>query len=124
MKASTSTASFFTETGVLIKSRMQEAIAMPFSQCQTLWFVAEQKSPSMQDVARHFKIRAPSATFLVEELVRGGYLLRRANSKDRRRVEVSLTPKGKREYKYIETKRNTILGKLFGSLKETDRKEL
>ena len=119
-----STSSLFTEVGLLIKSRMQRSIAMPFSQCQTLWFVAEHQNPGMQDIARHFKIRAPSATFLVEELVRGGYLKRQANAEDRRRVELTLTPKGKRAFKTIEQKRSTILSKLFGSLHEEDRKEL
>jgi DNA-binding MarR family transcriptional regulator len=124
MKGTDSTASLFTEVGLLIKSRMQRAIAMPFSQCQTLWFVAGHQSPSMQDVAKHFKIRAPSATFLAEELVRGGYLKRSANAKDRRRVELTLTPKGKRMFKTLEEKRNKILTKLFGSLEEKDRDEL
>lgn len=124
MKTSDTTASLFTEVGLRIKSRLQEAVAMPFSQCQTLWFVAQHKSPNMQDVARHFKIRAPSATFLVEELVRGGYVVRHANLKDRRKVELTLTAKGKRAFKTFETKRNAILSKLFGSLETQDRKEL
>lgn len=124
MQTTDATASLFTEVGLLIKSRMQKAIALPFSQCQALWFVAEQKSPSMQDVARHFKIKAPSATFLVEELVRAGHVERRANAKDRRRVELTLTQKGKRTYKVIEEKRNKILAKLFESLEVRDRSEL
>lgn len=124
MKPSDTTAALFTEVGIIIKSRMQQAVALPFSQCQTLWFIANQKSPNMQDVARHFKIRAPSATFLVEELVRGGYVARSANAKDRRIVELALTAKGKRTFKTFEAKRSTILRKLFGTLEEKDRKEL
>ena len=124
MKTTDTTAALFTEVGLLIKSRMQQAVAMPFSQCQTLWFVAEHKNPSMQDVAKFFKIRAPSATFLAEELVRGGFLARKANAKDRRKVELTLTAKGKRAFKTFETKRNAILGKLFGRLEDKDRKEL
>jgi DNA-binding MarR family transcriptional regulator len=122
--ASNSTSALFTEVGLLIKSRLQKAIALPFSQCQTLWYVADHSRVSMQEVAQHFKIRAPSATFLVEELVRGGLLARHANPKDRRKVEVTLTPQGKKIVKTIETKRDKILGTLFNSLKETDRKEL
>lgn len=124
MDVSHTTSSLFSEVGLLIKSRLQEAVAMPFSQCQTLWFVAERTSPSMQDVARHFKIRAPSATFLVEELVRGGFLERHANIKDRRRVELTLTAKGKRTFKNFQSKRDAILSKLFNSLVEKDRTQL
>jgi DNA-binding MarR family transcriptional regulator len=123
-----STATLFTEVGLLIKSRLQGAIGMPLSQCQTLWFVAQQKSPgahtSMQDVARHFNIKAPSATFLVEELVRAGLLERRASAVDRRRVELIVTPKGRRTFKTFEAKRHAVLSKLFSPLEERDRKEL
>jgi DNA-binding MarR family transcriptional regulator len=118
------TAVLFTEVGMLIKSRMQRSIALPFSQCQALWFVGEHKSPSMQDVAKHFKIRAPSATFLIEELVKVGMLERKANAKDRRMVELRLTPKGKKTCKVLAEKRGKILTTIFGSLGESDRKQL
>jgi len=124
-----STATLFTEVGLRIKSRMQRALSMPFSQCQTLWFVAGYKSSplshlSMQDVARHFNIRAPSATFLVEELVQAGLLERRASAIDRRRVELVVTPKGKRAFKTFEAKRHVVLSKIFSPLEARDRKEL
>jgi DNA-binding MarR family transcriptional regulator len=129
MQEQDSTATLFTEIGLALKSRMQHAIGMPFSQCQTLWFVAGHKSSplshiSMQDVARHFNIRAPSATFLVEELVQNGLLERHANVGDRRKVELVVTPKGKRTLKTFETKRNAVLSTLFGPLGAQDRKEL
>jgi len=123
-KSSQSTTALFTEVGLLIKSRMQKAIPLPFAQCQTLGYVAEHAHPSMQDVARHLKIQAPSATFLVDELVRGGYLERRGNTKDRRRVELLLTAKGRRSFKLIKQKRENILNTLFNALAEKDRKEL
>jgi len=103
---------------------MQKVMPMPLSQCQTLGFVAEHVNPSMQDVARHFNIRAPSATFLVDELVRGNYLERRSSTKDRRRVELTLTDKGKKCFKAIQKKREMVLGSLFESLPPKDRKEM
>jgi DNA-binding MarR family transcriptional regulator len=124
MQSSNPTVSLFTEAGILIKSRMQKALPLPFSQCQTLWFVAGKERVSMQEVAQHFKIQAPSATFLVEELVRGDLLSRHTNPKDRRKVEVTLTLKGKKTHKAMEEKRNEILGRIFGSLEGRDRAEL
>ena len=122
------TATLFTEVGLCIKSRLLKAIGMPSSQCQTLMFIAKQKTPgaytSMQDVARHFNIRASSATFLVEELVQAGLLERHANTKDRRRVELVVTLKGKRMFKVFEIKRHAVLSKLFSPLEARDRKEL
>jgi len=123
-RRASNTTGLFIEVGVLIKSRMQRALSLPFSQYQTLWFVAERHNPNMQDVARYFKIRAPSATFLVDELARAGLLARHANPKDRRKVELALTKKGRRLFKTIEEKRNRILSKLFGPLEEKDKAEL
>ena len=124
MKIADTTSRLFTEVGLRLKTRLQKAIPMPFSQYQTLSFVAEKERVSMQQVALHFKIRAPSATFLVEELVRGGLVERHTNTKDRRKVEVTLSAKGKRVFKTIHEKRDTILAKLFGSLEEKDRQDL
>lgn len=124
MKRADTTSNLFTELGLILKSRLQKAIPMPFSQYQTLQFVAQRARVNMQEVAHHFKIRAPSATFLVEELVRGGLVERHANAKDRRKVEITLTPKGKREFKTTDGKRSAILAKLFGTLEEGDRQEL
>jgi DNA-binding MarR family transcriptional regulator len=124
MKTSTNTISLFSEVGLLIKSRMQQALSLPFSQCQALWFVAEQGQPTMLEVARHFKITAPSATFLVDELVRGSYLARRANAKDRRKVELALTRKGAQAVKTVTQKRTKILEGMFRALSEADRQDL
>jgi len=118
------TASLFTEVGKVIKSRMQESMPLPFSQYQTLSFVAERESPSMLDVAKYFKIRAPSATFLVDELVRAGQIERKANLKDRRKVELRLTAKGKKSFRVLEERRNKVLNSVFGTLNESDRKAL
>ena len=114
----------FSEVGILIKGRMQAMLPLPFSQCQTLSFIADKEKPSMQDVARHFKITAPSATFLVEELARSGLITRHANSKDRRKVEVMLTQKGKTVFKKIIKVREKVLHRMFQTLTESDRADL
>ncbi|MDE1924753.1 MAG: MarR family transcriptional regulator [Patescibacteria group bacterium] len=122
--ASSATIPLFTDVGALIKGRLQQALPLPFSQCQTLWFIARQGRPNMQDVAKHFKITAPSATFLADELVRSGLVVREASTKDRRKVEVALTPKGKRECKVLMRKRTQVLSSIFDSLNNADRAEL
>lgn len=119
-----STIPLFTDVGALIKSRMQAAMPLPFSQFQTLWFIAGHRRPGMQDVARHFKITAPSATFLVDELVRSGFIARKAVSHDRRKVELALTPKGKCEYKVLMHKRTKVLNGIFAPLDTGDRADL
>lgn len=118
------TVPLFTEVGMLIKSRLQRSLPLPFGQCQALWFVAQARRPSMRDVAKHFKITAPSATVLVDELVRGGYLARSASAADRRKVELKLTPKGKREVKALLQKRTRVLNGIFKPLKADERAAL
>ena len=124
MKASNTTIRLFTEVGLLMKSRIQSAVRLPFGQCQALWFVSQSDRPSMQEVARYFKITAPSATFLIDELVRGGYLGRRASAGDRRKVELALTAKGKQAVKTFTEKRTQVLNVLFKTLSKSDRAEL
>jgi len=125
MQASkTGTVPLFTEVGLLIKNRMQRVMPLPFAQCQALWFVTQEGRPNMQDVAKHFKITAPSATFLIDELVRAGYLARRPSASDRRKVELVLTQKGKRESKMLQEKRGKILDGIFKSLSAADRQDL
>lgn len=124
MKAFSTTISLFTEAGSLIKSRLQRAMPLSFAQYQTLSFVAHSAKPNMQEVARNFNIAAPSATFLVDELARGGLIKRHASRGDRRRIELALTPKGRGVLRTCTEKRERVLSRVFQSLSENDRSDL
>lgn len=63
---------------------------------QILRFVAEQKSVTMKDLARHLSITPPSATSLVECLVKKGWLARVTDKKDRRVVRICVTQSGRK----------------------------
>ncbi|HWB34150.1 MAG TPA: MarR family transcriptional regulator, partial [Candidatus Paceibacterota bacterium] len=67
---------------------------------------------------------APSATSLVDELVRQGYLRRDATREDRRRVELTLTPKGHRVASDIMRKRKAVFARMLKSLSPEDREDL
>ena len=97
---------------------------MPFSQCEMLAFISEERSPTMRDIATHFKITAPSATSLVEELERGGYITRIRDKSDRRAVRVAITLAGKRTASLIAKKRKEVLGGVISGLSENDKKDL
>lgn len=60
----------------------------------TLHYISEHGSPLMTDVARHLYITRPSATSLINALVRSGHLQRLTDNRDRRSVRLKLTPKG------------------------------
>ena len=67
----------------------------PFSllKLETLRYVSEVNEPQMKDIATHLAITAPSATSLVNSLVRAGALKRIVDPKDRRSVHLALTGK-------------------------------
>jgi DNA-binding MarR family transcriptional regulator len=66
---------------------------------ETLSFVSEANRPSMKDLAKYFRIEAPSATSLVEHLVKAKQLARVPDLKDRRQVHLVLTSRGRRDLK-------------------------
>jgi DNA-binding MarR family transcriptional regulator len=64
-------------------------------QLKTLYFVADHKNPSMKDIADHFGITPPSATVIINRLVRNKELKRVTDTHDRRLVRMAITEKGR-----------------------------
>jgi DNA-binding MarR family transcriptional regulator len=88
------------ETPRRIRDRLNEkrgetATCATYLQLATLRFVGETGLPTMKDVAAHLRIAPPSATGVIDGLVRSGLLRRRAQIGDRRTVRLRLTPKGR-----------------------------
>ncbi len=123
-----STISLFAEASTLIKSRMHRVLPQSFTQCQTIWFIyqkeSHQEKPTMQDIARYFKITAPSATALIDELTKNGLIARNVSTQDRRKIELTLTTKGKKLFKTMTEKRTKILGDILKVLSAADREDL
>ena len=90
----------------------------PFSflQLETLRYVAEKDNPSMKDVADYLCITPPSATSLINSLVKAGQLERVHDKNDRRFVRLVVTPKGKTAlaggFKKITTRMRRVLSNL------------
>jgi len=55
----------------------------------------EIEKPTMKRIAEYLHIKAPSATSLVNGLVKAGYIKRMTDQNDRRRVQMIITDKGK-----------------------------
>lgn len=121
MKETNATISLFLEAGRLIRSRMDRSMPLPFAQCELLRLVSEKDSPTMRDIARYFKIAAPSATSLVDELVRAGQLQRVRDAHDRRQVRVALTRKGREALKEVTARRKKVLAGIIAPLSIKDR---
>jgi DNA-binding MarR family transcriptional regulator len=122
--ARTRTLTSFLEVGRMIRDRMQHVLPLSLTQCELLRLVSERNGTHMRDVAQHFHITAPSATALVDEMVRGGYLSRSMSERDRRQINVALTSEGRHMLNASEVTRATVLQELLAPLTEHDRTNL
>jgi DNA-binding MarR family transcriptional regulator len=89
----------------------------------TLHYVAEQGQPLMSDIAAHLCITRPSATSLIQGLVRAGYLRRLTDRHDKRSVRLALTPRGKKMLAQGFHYMNTQLRKIIGALSATEQQQ-
>ena len=82
---------FFVKRGVTQTQFLVMAAVRAYSRC------------TMGTLAKNLHIRMPTASGLVERLVRAGYLRRIPQSDDRRQVVVTLTAKGEAFFKEFES---------------------
>ena len=87
--------------GKQTKEYMKSATGITLSpgQLQALRYVQEYKNPLMKDLAEYLCVAPPSATSLIDQLVKLGHLTRVADRGDRRIVRLEITAEGKRELK-------------------------
>lgn len=113
------------EFGRLIRRRAAQAgtQSLTLPQLETLWFVHESEEPLMRDVAQYLKVKAPSATALIEELAKGGLLVRVANPKDRREVRVRLTKKGEQVLASLIAHKTRVIEDILSVLTKKERNE-
>lgn len=78
----------------------------------TLGYIKKEK-PLMKDIASLLGITPPSATSLVNTLVRTQLVKRQADTKDRRTVRIVIMPKGE---KYLETYKRKVTKRLQENL--------
>ena len=83
---------------------------------ETLRFIAELREPTMQDIARHLRVRAPSATSLVRNLVSAGLAARCTVRADKRVVRIQLTRHGVRALAAYQKRSTAIMHKVFSKL--------
>jgi DNA-binding MarR family transcriptional regulator len=123
MQKQAPTLSLLFEFGRLVRSRMRVPSFPTLPQLETLHFIAESGAePSMRQLALYLKVKAPTATALVDDLVRAG-LISRSGTRDRRVVSLSLTQKGRRMLKENTTRRARIIAGILSPLSARDRSE-
>lgn len=87
---------------------------------ETMKFIADHDRPKMRDVAAHLAITAPSATSLVQALMRKGLVAIVPDERDGRTSRLALTAKGKRELTQSLARGRKLLGALFNGVSAAD----
>jgi DNA-binding MarR family transcriptional regulator len=98
----------------------------PFSilQLETLNYVSVNGQPTMKDISNYLCITPPSATSIVNGLVKAGKLERIPDPRDRRIVRLSATAKGKREAGKWYAEKTARMKKIFAVLSEKERGDI
>ncbi|MCD6528546.1 MarR family transcriptional regulator [bacterium] len=91
---------------------------------EALRYIAEKKNPSMKEVADYFCITPPSATSLINSLVRLNLVKRIYDKNDRRAIRLSITLKGKKELQKGIKRINENMKKVLSQLNTKELKNL
>ncbi len=87
---------------------------------ETMKFIEEHHKPKMKDIADYLSITAPSATSLVNGLVKSGLIASDIDRRDRRTSRLMLTKAGKEELTKAIARGTKLLGGLFSVLSEAE----
>jgi DNA-binding MarR family transcriptional regulator len=100
--------------------------ADPFTclRVHVLEYLVENKNIGMNELAKFLSITPPSATSIVNKLVRGGVISRVADKHDRRKVLLLVTPKGKIVLKKGKEHIEEHMGKIFSVLNAQELDQL
>jgi DNA-binding MarR family transcriptional regulator len=109
-----------------IKSEMAyEDVSMAsFLHMGTLLYIQEQGMPSMSDIAEYLKVAPPTATSLINTLIKEGIIERVNDPEDRRRVLLTLSAKGISSLEANLQSRNNAFMRAISNLSDTDCQEL
>ena len=105
----------------LAKDKKFEPSTWP--QIETMKFIAENDKSKMKDIADYLFITAPSATSLVNGLVKSGFVTSRTDRTDRRASRLVLTPKGKIELKKTVARGLKVFSGLFSVLSQAEMEQ-
>jgi DNA-binding MarR family transcriptional regulator len=97
-------------------------LTMP--QVRVLYFLGRQGQASVGEVAAEMGVTQPSATEMLEKLVRGGLVERTTDACDRRKVRNALTPAGRELIDLPWEARRSALASALQSASREEREEI
>lgn len=127
--SSTSTGNVVTlwmRTGKLIRNRLFRAGALTGvnpQQMHALFVIADHDGLTMKELADHLAITSPSATSLVNRLVRLKWVVRKTDPRNRRLVRVRIAAAGERFLRAKTEEVQTAMESVLSLLSENDRRD-
>lgn len=105
-----------------IQNENERAGELSVLQIEALRFVRGEKDVLMKDLAKHLFIAPPSATSIVDDLIRAKFVVRSEAGNDRRNISISLTAKGKKILQNCLQKKMEKVGKKIDLLSTAEKK--
>lgn len=93
-----------------------EAEGISMGQFWALHLVSSLRSASVSSLARHLSVSAPSVCANLDQLEAAGLLTRRRSQRDRRAVDLSLTPKGRKVEARVWARVGRVMSEALGAL--------
>jgi MarR family 2-MHQ and catechol resistance regulon transcriptional repressor len=90
------------------------------SQLFVLAIIEQHRNIGIKEISKKLNISSSAATQLVDGLVENGYVIRKADSKDRRALQLDLSTKGRRHITGLKNKRTKTMVALFDVLNDKE----
>lgn len=110
--------------GITAESVAQTDTAFTLPQLRVLVLASENPSLSVSAVAKALDVHMSGASRLCDRLVRMGMLDRRDRPDDRRQLELTLTPEGRRQLELVEEHRRQVFAIILRRIPVDQRREL
>jgi DNA-binding MarR family transcriptional regulator len=111
-------------TAVVVRSLSAVDARLSVPQLRVLVMVCNEQGLSVNEVARGLGVNASNASRTCERLVASGLLNRDEHAGDRRRVVLTLTPKGRRLVSSVMDRRRDELLSVIARMAPADRRKL
>ena len=95
----------------------------PHAQMGVLFVVMQSGPVTIKELSQHFGMTSSAATQLVNELVKGGYIARKEDAVDRRKICLMLTTKGKKIILQAKEYRMKKMTEMFAPLSDEELRQ-
>ncbi|MBX3048756.1 MAG: MarR family transcriptional regulator [Anaerolineales bacterium] len=104
--------------------RSQRDPNLTLPEFRALAYINRNPGCSLNEVAEHIGLEAPSTSKQVDDLVRRGLVARETDSSDRRRVQLSILPEGKQRIETANTHTRRFISAKLAHLSPQQQQQL